>query len=68
MAQPFIGEIRMFGGNFAPQGWAMCDGQLLSIAENNCRVGSLVLAACVVLAAGVFVPDGVPSAAFCCCS
>jgi microcystin-dependent protein len=34
MAQPFIGEIRMFGGNFAPQGWALCDGQLLSIAEN----------------------------------
>jgi len=35
MAQPFIGEIRMFGGNFAPQGWAFCDGQLLPIAEND---------------------------------
>ncbi len=35
MANPFIGEIRMFGGNFAPTGWAFCDGQLLSIAENE---------------------------------
>jgi microcystin-dependent protein len=35
MAQPFVGEIRMFGGNFAPAGWAFCDGQLLSIAENE---------------------------------
>jgi microcystin-dependent protein len=35
MADPFIGEIRMFGGNFAPRGWATCDGQLLSIALNN---------------------------------
>jgi microcystin-dependent protein len=33
MAVPFIGEIRMFGGNFAPQDWAFCDGSLLSIAE-----------------------------------
>jgi microcystin-dependent protein len=33
MAQPYIGEIRMFAGNFAPAGWAMCDGQLLSINE-----------------------------------
>lgn len=33
MAQPFVGEIRLFGGNFAPEGWATCDGQLLSIAE-----------------------------------
>jgi microcystin-dependent protein len=32
---PYIGEIRMFGGNFAPQGWATCDGQLLSIADNE---------------------------------
>lgn len=30
----FIGEIRMFAGNFAPQGWAFCDGQLLPIAQN----------------------------------
>ena len=33
MAQPYIGEIRMFGGNFPPVGWAFCDGQLLQIAE-----------------------------------
>jgi len=32
---PFIGEIRMFAGNFAPQGWVFCDGQLLPIAENT---------------------------------
>jgi microcystin-dependent protein len=35
MAQPFVGEIRMFGGNFAPAGWMFCDGQLLPIAENE---------------------------------
>lgn len=35
MAQPYIGEIRIFAGNFAPAGWAMCDGQLMSIAEND---------------------------------
>jgi microcystin-dependent protein len=33
MAQPYIGEIRMFGGNFAPVGWMFCDGTLLSISE-----------------------------------
>ena len=32
---PFIGEIRMFGFNFCPRGWASCDGQLLSIAQNT---------------------------------
>ena len=32
---PFVGEIRMFGGNFAPQGWALCNGQLLPIAQNQ---------------------------------
>lgn len=32
---PFIGEIVMFGGNFAPSGWAQCNGQLLSIAQNQ---------------------------------
>lgn len=32
---PFIGEIRMFAGNFAPRGWAFCQGQLLSIAQNT---------------------------------
>src|SRR5215216_6678836 len=34
MSSPFTGEIRMFGGNFPPRGWAFCDGQLLSIEEN----------------------------------
>lgn len=32
---PFIGQILSFGGNFAPRGWAFCNGQLLSIAENT---------------------------------
>jgi len=35
MAQPYVGEIRMFGGNFAPAGWAFCDGVLLPISENE---------------------------------
>jgi microcystin-dependent protein len=35
MAQPYVGEIRMFGGNFAPVGWMFCDGQLLPISENE---------------------------------
>lgn len=35
MAQPYVGEIRMFAGNFAPLGWKFCDGQLLPIAENE---------------------------------
>lgn len=35
MAEPFIGEIIMFGGNFAPRGWALCDGQLLPISSNT---------------------------------
>lgn len=35
MAEPFIGEIRLFGFNYAPQGWATCDGQLLNIAQNQ---------------------------------
>jgi microcystin-dependent protein len=35
MADPFVGEIRMFGGNFAPHGWALCTGQLMSIAQNT---------------------------------
>ena len=35
MAQPYIGEIRMFAGSFAPSGWAFCDGQLLPISENE---------------------------------
>jgi len=35
MSTPYIGEIRMVGFNFAPQGWAFCNGQLMSIAENE---------------------------------
>jgi len=35
MAQPYVGEIRMFGGNFAPAGWMFCSGQLLPISENE---------------------------------
>jgi microcystin-dependent protein len=33
VAQPYVGEIRMFGGNFAPAGWMFCEGQLLPISE-----------------------------------
>lgn len=35
MADPFLGEITLFAGNFAPRGWAFCDGSLLSIAQNT---------------------------------
>jgi microcystin-dependent protein len=35
MAQPYVGEIRMFGGNFPPVGWMFCDGQSLPISEND---------------------------------
>jgi microcystin-dependent protein len=35
MSEPFIGEIRMFAGNFAPRGWAYCDGQLLAISQSD---------------------------------
>jgi len=35
MAQPYVGEIRMFAGNFAPAGWKFCEGQLLPISENE---------------------------------
>ncbi|TDR46567.1 microcystin-dependent protein [Tahibacter aquaticus] len=35
MAQPYVGEIRMFGGNFPPAGWMFCNGQLLPISENE---------------------------------
>lgn len=34
MSDQYLGEIRMFAGNYAPEGWAMCNGQLLSISEN----------------------------------
>lgn len=35
MAQPFVGEIRMFAGNFEPAGWKFCEGQALPISENE---------------------------------
>jgi microcystin-dependent protein len=35
MANPYIGEIRMFAGTFAPVGWALCEGQTLPISEND---------------------------------
>jgi len=35
MSNPFVAEIRMFAGNFAPTGWALCDGQLLPISQNT---------------------------------
>lgn len=35
MSEPFVGEIRLFAGNFAPQNWAFCDGQLLAVSSND---------------------------------
>lgn len=35
MSDPFTGEIRMFGGNFAPRSWALCDGQLMQVSQND---------------------------------
>lgn len=35
MSDPFVGEIKMFAGNFAPRGWAFCDGQLLAVSQND---------------------------------
>ncbi len=35
MSEPFVGQITMFAGNFAPRGWAFCDGQVLSIPQND---------------------------------
>lgn len=35
MSEPFIGEIKMFAGNFAPRNWALCDGQLLAVSQND---------------------------------
>jgi len=43
MSEPFIAEIRIFAGNFAPRGWAFCDGQLLPISQNTalfCLIGT----------------------------
>lgn len=35
MSEPYVGEIRMFAGDFSPRGWAFCDGQLLAISQND---------------------------------
>jgi microcystin-dependent protein len=35
MSSPFVAEIRIFAGNFAPRGWALCDGQILAISQNT---------------------------------
>jgi microcystin-dependent protein len=35
MSEPFLGQIAIYGFNFAPRGWAMCNGQILSIAQNT---------------------------------
>src|SRR5580704_16583628 len=35
MSQPYVGQIMMFAGNFAPAGWAFCQGQLMPISEND---------------------------------
>jgi microcystin-dependent protein len=35
MSEPFVGELRCFGFNFAPVGWALCDGQLMAISQNE---------------------------------
>src|ERR1700687_4123428 len=35
MSDPFVAEIRMFAGNFAPKGWPQCNGQLLPISQNT---------------------------------
>lgn len=35
MSQPYIGEIRMFAGNFAPVGWSFCDGSIIPISQND---------------------------------
>lgn len=35
MSEPFVGEIRIFAGNFAPKGWAFCNGQIMSVSQNT---------------------------------
>ena len=35
MSEPFVGQLKMFAGNFAPRGWALCDGQLLAVSQNE---------------------------------
>ena len=44
MSEPFIGEIRIFGFNYAPRGWAMCNGQLIPISQNTALFALLGLA------------------------
>lgn len=41
MSEPFLGEIRAFGFNFPPRGWATCDGQLLAISANSALLSLL---------------------------
>ena len=41
MGAPFLGEIKMFGGNFAPQGYALCTGQVMTVAQNDALFGLL---------------------------
>jgi microcystin-dependent protein len=41
MSNPFVAEIRIFTGNFAPKGWALCDGQLMSISQNTALFSNL---------------------------
>ena len=59
MSEPFLGEIKMFGGNFAPRGYATCDGQLLAISQNN---------ALFALLGTIYGGDGRPSGARRCAS
>src|ERR1700746_1557327 len=41
MSNPFLAEVRIFTGNFAPKGWALCDGQLMPISQNPALVSLL---------------------------
>jgi len=42
VSEAYIGEIRIFGGNFAPKDWALCDGQIINIASNSALYAILV--------------------------
>ena len=44
MSEPFLGEVRLFAGNFAPRGWALCNGQLMAIAQNSALFSLLGIA------------------------
>ena len=54
MAQPYVGEIRMFAGNFAPAGWMFCEGQLMPISENETLFQLIGTGAYVASALGVW--------------